>query len=56
MLEQLLTELAGEYPGFQDVFLNERDIFLTHSIQAAAYSAIKKIRARGEKRVFFFSL
>jgi pheromone shutdown protein TraB len=46
MLEQLLTELAGEYPAFRDVFLNERDIFLTNSLQAAAASAQRKIKSR----------
>jgi pheromone shutdown protein TraB len=48
MLEQLLTELAGEYPAFRDVFLNERDIFLTNSLQAAAASAQRKIKSREE--------
>ncbi|XP_050315071.1 traB domain-containing protein-like [Anthonomus grandis grandis] len=36
MLEQLLAELAGEFPGFKEVFLVERDIYLTSSLQAAA--------------------
>lgn len=40
MLEQLLAELAGEYPAFGEVLLNERDIFLTHSLQAAATSQL----------------
>ncbi|XP_044266692.1 traB domain-containing protein [Tribolium madens] len=46
MLEQLLTELAGEYPAFRDVFLNERDVYLTHSLQAAATAACKKNRGK----------
>ncbi|XP_030752354.1 traB domain-containing protein [Sitophilus oryzae] len=36
MLEQLLADLAGEYPAFREVFLDERDIYLTNSLQAAA--------------------
>lgn len=40
MLEQLLAELAGEYPALGEVFLDERDIFLTHSLQAAAQSIL----------------
>lgn len=36
MLEQLLADLAGEYPAFGEVFLDERDVFLTYSLQAAA--------------------
>lgn len=40
MLEQLLADLAGEYPAFGEVFLDERDIFLTHSLQAAAQSVL----------------
>lgn len=36
MLEQLLAEMAGEYPALGEVFVDERDIFLTHSLQAAA--------------------
>lgn len=40
MLEQLLADLTGEYPAFGEVFLDERDIFLTHSLQAAATSML----------------
>lgn len=40
MLEQLLADLAGEYPAFGEVFLDERDVFLTHSLQAAAQSVL----------------
>lgn len=38
MLEQLLAEMAGEYPALGEVFVAERDIYLTHSLQAAASS------------------
>lgn len=36
MLEQLLAELAGDYPAFREVFLDERDIYLTNTLQVAA--------------------
>lgn len=36
MLEQLLAEMAGEFPTIGEVFVNERDIFLTNSLQRAA--------------------
>ncbi|XP_060518607.1 traB domain-containing protein [Cylas formicarius] len=38
MLEQLLADLAGEYPAFREVFLDERDIYLTNALQEAAVS------------------
>ncbi|KAJ8918431.1 hypothetical protein NQ315_008128 [Exocentrus adspersus] len=41
MLEQLLADLAGEYPAFREVFLDERDIYLTNSLQMAALSKWK---------------
>lgn len=36
LLEELLLELAGEFPGFGRVFIQERDLFLCHSLQVAA--------------------
>lgn len=41
MLEQLLADMAGEYPAFGEVFLDERDIYLTNSLQAAALFKLK---------------
>lgn len=38
MLEELLAEMAGEFPALGEVFVNERDIYLTHSLQIATYS------------------
>ncbi|XP_045470598.1 traB domain-containing protein [Harmonia axyridis] len=35
MLEQILAEFAEHYPEFKEVFVAERDIFLTYSIQNA---------------------
>ncbi|KAF2905919.1 hypothetical protein ILUMI_00248 [Ignelater luminosus] len=40
MLEQLLAEMAGEYPALGEVFVDERDIYLTHSLQMAATSRL----------------
>lgn len=39
ILEQLLADFGGEYPEFKNVFLEERDIFLTNSLQSAAAAA-----------------
>lgn len=39
LLEELMKEMAGEFPAFGEVFVNERDIFLCHSLQAASMFA-----------------
>lgn len=36
LLEQLMEEMAGEFPVFDDVFVKERDMFLTYSLWNAA--------------------
>uniref|UniRef100_A0A336MYB0 CSON009472 protein n=2 Tax=Culicoides sonorensis TaxID=179676 RepID=A0A336MYB0_CULSO len=36
LLEELMKEMAGEFPAFGDVFVKERDLFLCHSLQVAA--------------------
>ncbi|XP_069703231.1 traB domain-containing protein isoform X2 [Periplaneta americana] len=36
LLEEMLAEMAGEFPALGTVFVNERDVFLTHSLQLAA--------------------
>lgn len=36
LLEELMKEMAGEFPAFGDVFVKERDIYLCHSLQIAA--------------------
>lgn len=36
MLEEVMQELAGEYPQFREVFVTERDLYLCHSLQVAA--------------------
>lgn len=35
LLEELMQQMAGEYPVFRDVFVNERDMYLCHSLQVA---------------------
>lgn len=36
LLEELMKEMAGEYPAFGEVFVNERDLYLCYSLQMAA--------------------
>jgi len=36
LLENMLAEMAGEFPALSHVFVAERDIFLAHSLQMAA--------------------
>ena len=36
LLDELMQEMAGEYPAFRDVFVTERDLYLCHSLQVAA--------------------
>lgn len=33
VLEQLLTEMAGEFPSLSRVFVEERDVYLCHSLK-----------------------
>jgi len=36
LLENMLAEMAGEFPAISQVFVAERDLFLAHSLQMAA--------------------
>ncbi|XP_039297255.1 traB domain-containing protein isoform X2 [Nilaparvata lugens] len=38
LLESMLAEMAGEFPDFNRVFVQERDIVLTNALQSAAYA------------------
>lgn len=40
ILEQLLEELGGEYPGFKKVLVDERNVFLAHSIYKVAENSV----------------
>lgn len=42
MLEELLAEMTGEFPALGEVFVHERDIFLTHSLQIAALPRMER--------------
>ncbi|XP_019525091.3 traB domain-containing protein [Aedes albopictus] len=36
LLEEIMLEMAGEFPAFGRVFVEERDLYLCHSLQLAA--------------------
>lgn len=36
LLEELMKEMAGEFPAFGEVFVNERDLYLCNSLHMAA--------------------
>ncbi|XP_055605608.1 traB domain-containing protein [Uranotaenia lowii] len=36
LLEEIMLEIAGEFPAFGRVFVQERDLYLCHSLQVAA--------------------
>lgn len=36
LLEELMKEMAGEFPAFGEVFVSERDLYLCYSLQMAA--------------------
>lgn len=36
LLEELLAQMADEFPVFRDVFVSERDLYLSHSLNIAA--------------------
>jgi len=38
LLERMLTEMTGEFPSITEVFVNERDVYLAHSLYLAATS------------------
>lgn len=47
LLEELMQQMAGEYPVFRDVFVEERDLYLCHSLQVAI---TPQIEPNGEAR------
>ena len=36
LLEEMLREMTGEFPPLSEVFVKERDLFLTNSLRQAA--------------------
>lgn len=43
LLEELLEQMADEYPVFRDVFVTERDIYLSHSLSVAALPQVTDV-------------
>lgn len=44
LLEELMKEMAGEFPKFGEVFVTERDLYLCYSLQMAALHSRQEIR------------
>lgn len=42
LLEEIMLEMAGEFPAFGRVFVQERDLYLCHSLQVAALPQQRK--------------
>lgn len=40
-LDELMLEMGNEYPGFREVFVRERDLFLSHSLHSAAINPLE---------------
>lgn len=38
LLERILSEMTGEFPSITRVFVNERDLYLAHSLWVTATS------------------
>ena len=36
ILEEMLKEMAGEFPAFSEVFVRERDLFLSYALRRVA--------------------
>ncbi|KAK9709396.1 TraB/PrgY/gumN family [Popillia japonica] len=50
MLEQLLADMSDEYPVLGKVFVDERDIFLTYSLQQAACANLQEFMLPASSR------
>lgn len=50
LLEELMKEMAGEFPAFGEVFVNERDLYLCYSLQMASMhtKALQPIAQKSE--------
>lgn len=51
LLEEMLKEMTGEFPGLSKVFVEERDTFLAHSLKHAAQPLPHPIVPTGQLRV-----
>lgn len=54
LLEEMLKEMTGEFPGLSKVFVNERDTFLAHSLKHAAQPLPHPIIPGGMLLQYFF--
>lgn len=54
MLEQLLADMSDEYPVLGKVFVDERDIFLTYSLQQAACANLQEFMLPGKFEQILF--
>ncbi|XP_053680128.1 traB domain-containing protein [Anopheles nili] len=43
LLEEIMLEMADEFPAFGRVFIDERDLYLCHSLQMAALPQINRL-------------
>lgn len=48
MLDQLLEEMSKRFPELELVFINERDIYMTHALQLAAMSRFRDESTNGK--------
>lgn len=51
LLEDLLDQMAEEYPVFREVFVTERDIYLSHSLHVAALPQVLNIDGKPKPKV-----
>lgn len=51
MLEQLLADMSDEYPVLGTVFVDERDVYLTYSLQQAACSNLQQMMLSGNYNI-----
>lgn len=45
LLEQMLKEMSGEFPELGRVFVEERDVYLTYSLQMATHHIPRRINS-----------
>uniref|UniRef100_A0A182JZB0 TraB n=1 Tax=Anopheles christyi TaxID=43041 RepID=A0A182JZB0_9DIPT len=48
LLEEIMLEMADEFPAFGRVFIDERDLYLCHSLQLAARPQISPVGGHSE--------
>ena len=48
LLEEMMREMAGEFPALSRVFVKERDLYLVHSLRQATQPMPRASEAGGE--------